>query len=117
MELSALLLEEMRRRGLSKKDFAAFLGEERSVVSRWLSGDSIPRTEGLVQISEKCGLPLEQVMKAAGADAKAQRERQEKRDAQAEENARLRSELAETKAALVEARDELVLLRRRRRRA
>ena len=104
----------MRRRGLSKTEFAAFLGEERSVVSRWLSGSTIPRTEGLVQIAEKCGLPLEQVMKAARADAETQRNG---REGAADEVIRLRAEVAETKAALAEAREELARLRRRRRRA
>lgn len=106
----------MGRRGLDKTRFAAFLGVERSRVSRWLSGAVVPGHEGLAQIAERLGRPVEEIMQSARADTRARREGRATSDSLADEVARLAAKLAERDAQVEEMRAEIAALRARSRR-
>lgn len=56
----------MRARGISKSQLAAFIGSRPSTVGAWFTHDAIPGTEMCQKLAGYFGVPLEDVMRAAG---------------------------------------------------
>jgi transcriptional regulator with XRE-family HTH domain len=108
LDLRTFLREEMRKRNLDITRFAAFLGMDRSTVSRYLSGAVVPGREGLAQMAERLDKPIDSLVQMARADVRARSDGRDSREALAEEVALLRAERDQL-------RDEVEALRATRR--
>ena len=64
--LVTFLKELMRRRKLKPSQMAAELGFSHATISRWLSGDDIPKTASCRRIAEYSGVSLEKVLSIVG---------------------------------------------------
>jgi len=64
-----ILREAMRRRALSERALAMYLGVSSNAVNRWVRAQSRPDPEYCQRIAEYLGLPLADVLRAAGHPA------------------------------------------------
>lgn len=71
MTIPDLLREAMRRRSLSERALAMYLGVSSNAVNRWVRGQSRPDPEYCQRIAVYLGLPLADVLRAAGHPAPA----------------------------------------------
>lgn len=56
----------MRSRGITKSQLAAFIGSRPSTIGAWFTHDAIPSTDLCQKLAGYFGVPLEDVMRAAG---------------------------------------------------
>lgn len=56
----------MRARGITKSQLAAFIGSRPSTIGAWFTHDAIPSTDLCQKLAGYFGVPLEDVMRAAG---------------------------------------------------
>lgn len=59
------LREFMTRRGMTQEALARLAGVSQPTVSDWLSGNTKPTVERLLDLSEKTGLSVDQLLKGS----------------------------------------------------
>lgn len=92
----------MKRRGLDKTRFAAYLRVDRSTVSRWLSGSVVPGNEHLGLLAERLDRPYAEILNLARADTRERRSGRKAQETLAEEVALLAAEVARRDAQIAE---------------
>ena len=58
MQLAALIADEIKNKGLNKKEFAKALGKQPSVITKWLSGTHNFNADTLFDIEQVLGIKL-----------------------------------------------------------
>lgn len=64
--IPTLLADIIRRRGISERQLAAYMGVSPAAMNRWIKGQGTPDPTYCWKIAELAGLPIEHVMRIAG---------------------------------------------------